>query len=94
MFETSKDILNIVLAVSIASFTFFVCWSLFYLSMTLQQIFHAARSMRKRLDAIDEVIKALKDKIDNSASYLLLLGEGVKKLVEVLRARSEKEDDK
>ena len=30
-------------------------------------------------------IKSLKDKIEHSTSYLMLIGEGVKKLVEVAR---------
>jgi hypothetical protein len=91
MLETSKDVLNIVLAISVGSFTFFLCWSLFYVAMSLRQVYRGFKSMKERFDRIDELIKALKEKIESSTSYLLLIGEGVKKLVEVMR---DKRDDK
>ena len=46
MFETSKDILNIVIAVSIFGIAFFLCWGMYYLNMSLRQIFKAVREMQ------------------------------------------------
>jgi hypothetical protein len=34
---------------------------------------------------LDELVNSLKEKIEHSTSYLLLIGEGVKKLVEVIK---------
>ena len=50
--------------------------------------------MRDRLHKVDDVLKTLKDKIEHSTSYLLLIGEGVKKLVEVIKERTDKSDKK
>ena len=90
MIETSKDILNIVIAVSVASLTFFVCWAIYYFAMILRQGFKIFKEMRGRLHKVDEALNAFKEKIEHSSSYLLLIGEGVKKLVEVIKDRTEK----
>ena len=83
MFETSKDLLNIVIAASVFTFTAFVCWAIFYFAQILRQTFKIISEMRNRLAKIDEFVKLLKDKLEHSTSYLLLIGEGVKKLVEI-----------
>ena len=85
MIETSKDLLNIVITASIAGLTIFICWAIFYLAMILRQVFKIVKEMRDRTHKIDELIKILKNKIGSSASYLMLIGEGVKKLVEVVK---------
>ncbi len=90
MIETSKDLLNVIIAVSIFGFTVLICLAVFYLSMILRQGFKIVQEMRNRLHKVDEVIKTLKEKIEHSTSYLLLIGEGVKKLVEVIKEHTEK----
>ena len=46
------------------------------------------------INTIDDIIKTLKEKIEHSTSYLLLISEGVKKLVEVVKEKSEKWEEK
>ena len=91
MFETTQDLLNTVKAISIFGLAFFACWAIFYFAMILRQGFKAVKETRERLHKVDDVIKALKEKIDHSASYLLLIGEGMKKLVEVIKEHTGKE---
>ncbi|OGF27833.1 hypothetical protein A2331_07045 [Candidatus Falkowbacteria bacterium RIFOXYB2_FULL_34_18] len=85
MFETSRDILNIVIAISVAGVAFFVCWLLFYFVMTTKQTFTIIREMRDRFRKVDEFASSFKQKLDHSSAYLLLIGEGVKKLVEIAK---------
>jgi len=92
MLETSKDVLNIVLAISVLGISFFIAWSLFYLTMILRNLFKAVKEFKERLDKVDEAVTAFKNKIESSSSYLLLLGEGVKKLVEVMRKREKRRE--
>ncbi|PLX26972.1 hypothetical protein C0583_05275 [Candidatus Parcubacteria bacterium] len=92
MLETSKDVLNIVLAVSIGGIAFFLCWGLYYMVQVGRNIFIMVKGFKEKIDRIDEILKILKDKIEHSTSYLLLIGEGVKKLVEIMKKREEKED--
>ena len=87
MLQTSHDLLNLVIAVSVAGFTFFVCWALFYLVMILRQGYKAIRGAREWIGKMDNVLTTLKEKIEHSTSYLMLIGEGVKKLVEVIKER-------
>jgi hypothetical protein len=86
----SKDLLYIVISISVLMFTIFSCWALYYLARILQQMFRAIKETRDRLVRLDELFKALKEKIEHSASYLPLIVEGVKKLVEIMRDRAEK----
>jgi len=52
------------------------------------------REMHERINKVDDLIVAFKDKIEHSTSYLLLIGEGVKKLVEMARSYSKKNSKK
>ncbi|MCK4553823.1 hypothetical protein KAU19_02580 [Candidatus Parcubacteria bacterium] len=85
MFETSKDLLYAAIAVSVIGLTAFICWAIFYFAQILRQAFKVAKEMRERLHKVDEVIQSFKEKIEHSTSYLLLIGEGIKKLVEVAK---------
>ena len=94
MLETSKDLLYVVIAISIFGLTIFICWAIFYFAQILRQVFKVAKEMRERLHKVDEVIQSLKEKIEHSTSYLLLIGEGIKKLVEVVKEHTGKEKKK
>jgi hypothetical protein len=85
LISNSKDILNISIAISVIGFTVFLCLATFYMAMILKQAYVIFKEMRDRLHKIDELIKSVKDKVDSSISYLLLISEGVKKLVEVIK---------
>ena len=88
--QTSKDLLNLVIALAILGFTFFSCWAIYYFIMILRQVFKSLKEMRQRLQQIDEVIKTLKEKIEHSTSYLLLIVEAISKLAEVMKEKGEK----
>lgn len=94
MFENSQDLLNIVKAVSLFGFVAFTCWAIYYFVMILRQGFLIMKEMRERIHKIDETIHLFKEKIEHSTSYLLLIGEGMKKLVEVIKERSDKWEEK
>lgn len=94
MLENSKDILYVAIAISVLSLAGFTSWAIYYLARVLQQAFKMTKNMQERLAKIDELIKSIKDKVEHSTSYLLLIGEGVKKLVEVIKERTEKPKSK
>lgn len=86
----SKDLLYVIISLSVLLLTVFSCWAIYYLARILQQSFQIIKEMRDRLHKVDEIMSSLKEKIDHSASYLMLIGEGVKKLVEIMRDRGKK----
>ena len=86
----SKDLLYIAISVSVLLFTVFSCWAIYYLAKILQQMFRVIKETRDRLNKFDELVKMIKEKIEHSASYLPLIMEGVKKLVELMKSRAKK----
>ena len=93
MLNSSQDILYLAIALAVLSLAGFSSWAIYYLARILQQGFRAAKEMRERLGRVDALVKSIKEKVDSSASYLLLIGEGVKKLAEAIRQRGEKQRD-
>jgi len=87
MFENSKDILNIAIAVAIVGLAGFTAWGLYYFARILQQVFGVIKDMRSRLHKIDELIKTIKERLEHTTSYLLLISEGMKKLVDVIKEK-------
>ena len=92
LIQDSKDLLLVVISFCALWLTIFIAWFIYYLAMIMRQVYQITKEIRQRLRKVDEVIKALKEKIDHSASYLLLIGEGVKKLVEVIKEHTGKEE--
>jgi hypothetical protein len=83
MLDTSKDILNLAIAAAVIGFTAFVCWGVYYFARILEQVFKIIKEMRARINKIDELLKALREKIEHTTSYLLLISDGVKKIAEI-----------
>lgn len=88
--NNQQDLLYLVISISVLGLTFFICWAIYYLIMILKQSSQTIKEMRDRLHKVDTAIDMLKEKIEHSASYLLLIGEGIKKLVEIMKSRGEK----
>ena len=86
--QTSEDILTLVKAFAILWIVAFSGWFIYYMAMTMREVYYMFRGMRERINKVDAIIDSVKEKIEHSTSYLLLIGEGVKKLVEVAREYS------
>jgi predicted PurR-regulated permease PerM len=85
LIQDSKDLLYVVIAFCILWLTIFLAWFIYYLAMMMRQFNQIVKEMRERLKKVDEAIDALKQKIEHSVSYLSLIGDGMKKLVEVAK---------
>ena len=94
MFDSSKDILNIAIAASVGIFAIFTCYAIYYFAQILRQGFKIIKEMRDRLHKVDSLIKTIKDKIEHSTSHIILIAEGMKKLVEVIKAHTSKDSEK
>lgn len=94
LIQNSKDLLFVVLAFCVLWLTIFLAWFIYYLAMIFRQFYLGTKEMRERLHKVDSAITAFKEKIEHSASYLLLIGEGIKKLVEVAKDYGAKSDNK
>ena len=83
MFSTSHDILLLTIAACVAAFTIFLCWGMFYLVAMARNTFKIIKDVKNILQKVEETVDLLKSKIHESASYLLLLGEVLKKVMDV-----------
>lgn len=86
--QSSGDILTIVKSFAILWVAIFTGWLIYYMAMTVREGYLIMRGMRERINKIDQIIDSVKEKIEHSASYLLLIGEGVKKIVEIAKKYS------
>lgn len=94
LIQDSKDLLNIVLAFCVLWLTIFLAWLIYYLAMTMREFFKAIKEMRQRIKKVDETIDAIKNKVEHSISYLSLIGEGVKKMVEAVKEYGDKAESR
>lgn len=93
MFETSRDILNWVLAASAGVLAFFLCWSLYYFIASAQRIFRLIKHVEQSVEKAEALVDLIKEKINGSASYLMILGEILKRGVDFAKERSNRRRD-
>ncbi|MGE5425668.1 MAG: hypothetical protein ACM3PZ_01170 [Bacillota bacterium] len=94
MFETSRDILNWVLAVSTGVLAFFICWSLYYFIASAQRIYRLVKQVERSVAKAESLIDLAKEKVSGSASYFVILAELLKKGMEYARERRERKKEK
>ena len=82
LIETSKDLLFVVIAFCILWVTIFICWILYYMIMTTKRINDTVRAAKDKIDKVGEIIDIVKKKVQEGASYMGAVVEGVIKLAE------------
>ena len=73
MLETSKDLLNLVIAFCILWFTVFLCWMLFYFASILKKVNEVMGKMTGTLDAVTQFFTKAKEKLDSFGSSLSVI---------------------
>lgn len=92
MIENSKDILNLIAALSIATLAFFICWALYYLISTARSGFKVVKKVERGIDKAESLIDLVKEKISSSASYLMILSNLVQKGIDIFENRKFRAD--
>jgi len=93
MFETSRDILNWVLAASSGVLVFFLCWALYYFIASAQRIYRLIKQVETGVTKAENLMDLIKEKISSSASYLAIFGELLKRGMEFAKDRKQKNED-
>lgn len=88
--NTSQDIFYLVLAFCVLWFTILLTWLMYYAINAAKNIYDAVQAIKRKIEAVDEIIGLVKGKINSSFSYVSLAMSGVKKIIEIL---SEKNSD-
>lgn len=94
MLNESKDVLLWTISGCVLAFTVFACWGMFYVVAGLRNFFKIAQDIRDVFKKIEATIDAVKGKVGQSASYVFLLGEALKKIMEATRAYSDRKREK
>ncbi|MBU1036580.1 hypothetical protein KKF32_00915 [Patescibacteria group bacterium] len=89
MLETSKDLLNLVIAFCILWFTVFLCWVIYYFAMILRKINEVMEKVTLTLDAVTDFFKKAKEKMDKTASSVSVLLELGKKIFNIVKEKQE-----
>lgn len=79
--ESSKDILNLSLAVSVFGLAFLVGWILFYFIFIIRRLVRLLAGIEERMRKIDDFLTVVKEKIENSTSHLSLLAATARELI-------------
>ena len=84
MFETSSDILNLIIALSVLLFTVFLVWAIYYLIASLRKIFKIAKDVETGVQKVIDTADVVKKKVKQSSSYLYMAGEVAKRVVDIM----------
>ncbi|MFA6197673.1 MAG: hypothetical protein WC734_00765 [Patescibacteria group bacterium] len=90
MFETSKDILFWVIALSVAVLTGFLCWFLYYMISIIREANSVIKEVETKVRSFGELIDAIKEKFTNSSAYFGLLIKSLTSLISYVQERRTK----
>lgn len=90
MLESSRDVLNLVIALCVFLITVFFCWLIYYFAMIIKNARDLIKSAKEKIDLIDSLVSAIKTRVEHSATYLTLLVDGIEKVVSFLQNKNTK----
>lgn len=94
MLETSSDILNIVLSFSILLVAVLISVVIYNVIKIIHDFRQMSKSIKAKIETIDDILKTIKEKIEHSATYFTLLVDLVTKVVDHLKSKKESDSDK
>jgi hypothetical protein len=87
MIESSKDILYIVISIAILLLTIFTVWGMYYLIMILREAKKMITDMRKKIELVEKVLIAAKERLESTSSHMKLLVETALNVAEYVKDR-------
>lgn len=94
MIDTTQDILNLVLALTTILLTSFLLWMLYHLGMILKKFHAAVSECHRKIEAVDEILKTVKEKVSSSAVLFAAVTKALTQLAGIIKARQEKKKRK
>ncbi len=91
MFETSKDVLYIVLSFCIIWVTVFLCWMFYYVTRILRNTSEIVEEFRVRLQVLLEAVNYIRSKVEVISSLMTAATEGATGLVKNFVSKKAKE---
>lgn len=91
MFETSKDILYLVISFCVLWTTVFLCWVFYYVMRLLRNTNQIVEEFRVRLQSLTEAINYIRGKVEHMSGLMTLITDGAAGLVKKVIARKTSE---
>lgn len=92
--QTTQDILWLSLAAAAIGIAVFLCWTLYYLAMSLRDIHAVTHDVRRRFESLWAVIELAKEKLQVGGAMFTLVARGIKELAEHARVWTEQASNK
>ncbi len=87
MFETSQDILYLVISFCVLWTTVFLCWVFYYVARLLRNANQIVEEFRVRLQALTEAINYIRGKVEHMSGLMTLFTDGAAGLAKKFVAR-------
>ena len=87
MFDTSKDILYLVISFSILWLTVFLCWAIYYFGKVLKNANEVIEEFRIRMDALTDAVDFIRHKVDQLSSVMTVATSGMGGLVKKVASK-------
>lgn len=84
MLNSSLDLFWVALAFAVLWIGIATGFAIFYFAMTMRNIWRITESIKKKVEAVQKVVTAFKGKVENTASYVPPLIEGITKIIEAI----------
>ena len=81
MLETSRDLLNIMIAFAVLWVTVFVCWALYYVISMMRSVSRITGGVRKKMETVDKILDLVKEKLEKGSNHFGMMADSVIKLV-------------
>lgn len=81
MFETSKDILYLVISFCVLWTTVFLCWMFYYVMRLLRNTNQIVEEFRVRLQSLTEAINYIRGKVEHMSGLMSLITDGAAGMV-------------
>ena len=92
MFETSKDILFLVIAFCVFIITIFSVWILYYIAQILKSSKEMVEEIKNKVEEFGSVLNMIKEKLTHSTTMLTTVVTGVTDLLNMFKGRKSKKD--
>lgn len=93
MIQTTKDILFLILGISILVISFFLAIFLYYLVKLVKKLYNAGRFVEKISAKLNEITKTAEKKV-KEITLLPLLSEAIRTAIEFLKERKKSKEEK
>ncbi|MBI2426391.1 MAG: hypothetical protein HYV34_00960 [Candidatus Kerfeldbacteria bacterium] len=87
MFDTSKDLLNVVIAFSVLLFTVFLVWIMYYIVQILKQANTTLAELHSTMHKMGETLDLIRDKATSMVATISTMGAGMKEVLSFIERR-------